>query len=44
MKKEEVLQSGGFEKLKELKFLARSGQKDSDDLLCKVYVARKSGI
>ena len=40
---EEVIQGGGFEKLKELKFLARSGQKDSDDLLCRAYVALKTG-
>jgi predicted TPR repeat methyltransferase len=40
---EELLKHHGFEKVKELKFMASSGLGDLDDLLCKAYVARRSG-
>jgi predicted TPR repeat methyltransferase len=38
---DEILQGCGFEKLRELKFLVRGEQKDSDDLVCTAYVAQK---
>lgn len=41
---EELLQHHGFEKIKDLKFLASSGMGEPDDLLCKAYVARRLDI
>ena len=37
----ELLRNHGFDKMKELKFIASSGMGDLDDLLCEAYVARR---